>query len=318
MAQSKSTARILEQNTLLLQQNRILLEQLLNTRPRDIEAELAHPSTSVPALSPVSSPAASSPVTPVASTESADAFDVFVSLNCASSMGVAEELVTALHGAGISTWMCTSMMPGENFRRSIVERVRRCRFFVPLINSNWLGSGECEWEYNIAQRLSITKKTPQICPVFLESTIDPNSNWIVLALMTNQQVLFLDQQPAATRWQLLLEHLLAALGPRAPIAQPSTAPNANPLGSTQHSLSGRWEGYYFTRKAESIADKTAAQVCDRARKCMLMRCVVSTKARPEKAGNGPALECKCTRSTRVDAFVRMRLRRASCEDTASI
>ena len=178
MGQSKSTARILEQNTLLLQQNRILLEQLLNTRPRDIEAELAHPSTSVPALSPVSSPVASSPVTPVASTESADAFDVFVSLNCASSMGVAEELVTALHGAGISTWMCTSMMPGENFRRSIVERVRRCRFFVPLINSNWLGSGECEWEYNIAQRLSITKKTPQICPVFLESTIVPNSNWM--------------------------------------------------------------------------------------------------------------------------------------------
>ena len=136
--------------------------------------------------------------------------------------------------------------------------------------------------------------------------------------MTNQQVPFLDQQPAATRWQLLLEHLLAALGPRAPIAQPSTAPNANPLGSTQHSLSGRWEGYYFTRKAESIADKTAAQVCDRARKCMLMRCVVSTKARPEKAGNGPALECECTRSTRVDAFMRMRLRRASCVDTASI
>ena len=67
MGQSKSTARILEQNTLLLQQNRILLEQLLNTRPRDIEAELAHPSTSVPALSPVSSPVASSPVTPAAS-----------------------------------------------------------------------------------------------------------------------------------------------------------------------------------------------------------------------------------------------------------
>ena len=51
---------------------------------------------------------------------------------------------------GISTWMCTDIDGGENFRDEILANVRDAKVFLIFLNEKWAKSQECTFEYNYA------------------------------------------------------------------------------------------------------------------------------------------------------------------------
>ncbi len=67
------------------------------------------------------------------------------------------EIKKWLEAGGISCWICTeNLTAGANYRNDIVNAVDNCTVFLPLINSEWAKSGECESEFNYAKRLHLT------------------------------------------------------------------------------------------------------------------------------------------------------------------
>eukprot|EP00300_Choanocystis_sp_HF-7_P028182 c33604_g1_i1.p1 GENE.c33604_g1_i1~~c33604_g1_i1.p1 ORF type:complete len:395 (+),score=94.27 c33604_g1_i1:90-1187(+) len=88
-----------------------------------------------------------------------------------------------LHSHGISAWVCVQMSGGTNYREAIVDAVKNCKVFLPLINNEWALSGECEDEYSLAKRLNLTShergqtqraqpREPVLVPIAF-----PNLNW---------------------------------------------------------------------------------------------------------------------------------------------
>ena len=48
------------------------------------------------------------------------------------------------------------MVGGVDFRNAIVDAVKTCTIFLPLINDAWAKSGECSDEFSLAKRLHLT------------------------------------------------------------------------------------------------------------------------------------------------------------------
>eukprot|EP01099_Mayorella_cantabrigiensis_P005485 TRINITY_DN442_c0_g1_i1.p1 TRINITY_DN442_c0_g1~~TRINITY_DN442_c0_g1_i1.p1 ORF type:complete len:912 (-),score=178.32 TRINITY_DN442_c0_g1_i1:11-2746(-) len=94
---------------------------------------------------------------------------VMISLHVLTMKDFAEQLKKWFEGNGISVWLCTSMSAGLSFRDEIVKNVENCDIFLPLINTEWAESGECEDEFNFARRLNLTRpknnRKPQIIPI---------------------------------------------------------------------------------------------------------------------------------------------------------
>eukprot|EP01038_Epipyxis_sp_PR26KG_P007459 gene7459-10169_t len=116
--------------------------------------------------------------------------DVFISLQCSSMMNSTKILSDYLRKRGLTYWICNDMKGGDIFRTEITQAVERCKIFLPLLNQNWADSGECEFEYNHAIRLSLASKIryPRVLPVAFEgldwnhpriSPLASNYNFIV-------------------------------------------------------------------------------------------------------------------------------------------
>jgi hypothetical protein len=107
-------------------------------------------------------------------------YDVFISLNVASSLKFAEELklfITQHYPCKV--FLCTEMNGGDSFRNQIVDALETCKVFIPLINEEWMSSPECLDEFNHARRLNLIShkigkttspeaRLPIILPVYFE------------------------------------------------------------------------------------------------------------------------------------------------------
>ena len=100
--------------------------------------------------------------------------DVMISLHCASMSESATKLQKELESRGVSVWVCLDMSGGAFYRTEIVNNVKTCSVFLPLLNDSWALSGECEDEYSLAKRMNLTshesgrtKRTEKRRPIFV-------------------------------------------------------------------------------------------------------------------------------------------------------
>ena len=93
--------------------------------------------------------------------------DVFLSHHVSSMNVHASKLNQELRGMGIKTFICTSMKPGDDFRKSIIVNAVKCKLFVAFINEKWADSEECITEFNCALRSFNKSKTPKIIPIII-------------------------------------------------------------------------------------------------------------------------------------------------------
>ncbi|KAJ3006472.1 UNVERIFIED_CONTAM: hypothetical protein HDU68_004041 [Siphonaria sp. JEL0065] len=107
-----------------------------------------------------------------------DVPDVFISLHVGSCLKMASEMKAQLEERGFKVWLCTKMDGGESYRDQIAGAVEKTIVVIPLINSYWAESGECEDEFNHARRQNLTShqrgrtshpepRQPIIFPFFL-------------------------------------------------------------------------------------------------------------------------------------------------------
>lgn len=79
-----------------------------------------------------------------------------ISINVRTMGDTAKFLKEFFERHEISCWICVQMDGGIDFRDAIVDAVKKCHIFLPLINSEWASSGECKDEFNFAKRLNLT------------------------------------------------------------------------------------------------------------------------------------------------------------------
>lgn len=193
--------------------------------------------------------------------------DYFLSLNVGSSKTLADKARSVFHSHGISTWMCTDIDGGENFREEILANVRDAKVFLIFLNEKWARSDECVFEYNYAMRKNLTKKSPVIMPIVTEDfNIEKYSH--VDALLANFQGVFLNQcSSEAEGFKHIMEKLqtvvpFKAPSPAAPIPKPKSTSMLSPAESKElshvlHSKSsqaltlpsGLWKGYFVDNRA---------------------------------------------------------------------
>ena len=91
--------------------------------------------------------------------------DVFLS-HCVASMGVhAVALSEKIRNEGYSTFICTQMDPGQDFRRQITVNAANCKIMIIFLDSKWAQSKECLSEFNCAYSCYNKTQAPQIIPV---------------------------------------------------------------------------------------------------------------------------------------------------------
>lgn len=66
---------------------------------------------------------------------------IMISLHVQSMQKSASLLKKFLESQGYRVWICTDMVGGVNYRTSIVDAVKSCTIFLPLINDSWAQSG---------------------------------------------------------------------------------------------------------------------------------------------------------------------------------
>eukprot|EP01038_Epipyxis_sp_PR26KG_P006390 gene6390-8803_t len=122
---------------------------------------------------------------------------IMISINVKTMGETGELLKSFFERNNITCWICTSMNGGVEFREEIVEAVKKCKIFLPLINDEWARSGECKDEYNLAKRLNLTshesgrtvegeKRLPVILPIAFPNLIwNKYSHVELLAASTN-------------------------------------------------------------------------------------------------------------------------------------
>lgn len=108
---------------------------------------------------------------------------IMISLHVKSMHKSALLLKQYLESQGYRVWLCTEMVGGVDFRTSIVEAVRSCTVFLPLINDAWAQSGECSDEFSLAKRLHLTshesgrtKRNEPRLPIFIPFAFS-DLNW---------------------------------------------------------------------------------------------------------------------------------------------
>ena len=67
-----------------------------------------------------------------------------ISINVKTMADTARFLKDFFEKHNVSTWICVQMDGGIDFRDGIVDAVKKCNIFLPLINTEWASSGECK------------------------------------------------------------------------------------------------------------------------------------------------------------------------------
>lgn len=116
--------------------------------------------------------------------------DVMISINVKTMGSQAGKLKQFLQSKGLSTWLCTDLQTGSNFRNEIVVAATASKVFMPLINEEWAKSKECAWEAQIALRNELTVNKPVMVPIIAEE-FDFRKYPIVFGIMANTNAIFL-------------------------------------------------------------------------------------------------------------------------------
>jgi len=119
--------------------------------------------------------------------------DVMISFTVKSMTNTAKKLQVFLSERGYSTWLCLDIKPGESYRDRIIENVRFCNIFVPLINEDWAISKECEFEYNIALKSFNKTRKPVIIPLII-GMFDTSQYNITEGILATTQVIFVENK----------------------------------------------------------------------------------------------------------------------------
>ena len=93
--------------------------------------------------------------------------DVFLSHHVSSINSIARKFEDELDKLDITTFLCTSVRPGQDYRRLLTINAVKCKVFIAFINNAWAKSNECTNEFNCA--LSSFNKTlhPIIIPIVI-------------------------------------------------------------------------------------------------------------------------------------------------------
>jgi len=124
--------------------------------------------------------------------------DVMISLQVRTMNKSAFALKEYLEKTGLKVWVCTqNLQGGDDYRTEIVNAVKSCKVFLPLINSEWADSGECADEFGLAKRLNLTShergntkegelRRPIFCPVAFPNLVwNAHAHVELLAANTN-------------------------------------------------------------------------------------------------------------------------------------
>ena len=96
----------------------------------------------------------------------------------------------ALSGAGYRVWYDKGIKAGDDWLKTLLEKVRDCEIFCPLFSKAFSASDYCEKETNYAIR---KKKT--IVPLYLEE-VTQEDNWLFDFLGDRQNLRMYDCNPA--------------------------------------------------------------------------------------------------------------------------
>eukprot|EP00056_Hartaetosiga_gracilis_P003210 m.60985 g.60985 ORF g.60985 m.60985 type:complete len:534 (-) comp11371_c0_seq2:269-1870(-) len=105
---------------------------------------------------------------------------VMISFHIQTMRPFVTRLYNVLRRRGVSVWICTeSLVGGSHWRKEISRAIRECTVFIPVINKEWVNSGECEIELNMAlyRHLHADDRTPQFYPL-LHHSVPPQDEKI--------------------------------------------------------------------------------------------------------------------------------------------
>lgn len=116
---------------------------------------------------------------------------VMISYNVKTCSKVAKSIRSSLDKSGVARpWMCEQdLKPGQDWRSTIGKVVMACDVFVMLINKEWLDSGECNDEYNIAKSRNIKTQRPLMIPIFVGKELADVEHEKVYSLKSNYNFL---------------------------------------------------------------------------------------------------------------------------------
>jgi len=121
--------------------------------------------------------------------------DVFISLHVSSGGKYGQQFTQFLKEHNLTSWICTSLLVGDEYRKQIVKNASTCKFFIPLINASWGRSSECTFEYNIAERtFRLSKTNPIILPIIIGGLdwINPNEFPEIYGIICNKNAIILE------------------------------------------------------------------------------------------------------------------------------
>eukprot|EP00299_Pterocystis_sp_00344_P006297 c18104_g1_i1.p1 GENE.c18104_g1_i1~~c18104_g1_i1.p1 ORF type:complete len:541 (-),score=97.13 c18104_g1_i1:5-1543(-) len=95
--------------------------------------------------------------------------EVFISHVVRVNRTLAHDLKQFFVTRGRSVFICEDIAGGENFRTVIAENSMYCSYFVLLVDVEWVKSGECRFEFNMALRMNLKTGKPVIIPVLMSS-----------------------------------------------------------------------------------------------------------------------------------------------------
>lgn len=82
--------------------------------------------------------------------------DIFISYRRRESSAFALLVLARLKSAGLNAFLDMSLVPGEEWKRGLRERIERNDYLISLIGPNTLASGEVVWELESALSAGVT------------------------------------------------------------------------------------------------------------------------------------------------------------------
>lgn len=119
---------------------------------------------------------------------------VMISYNVKSCSRVAKAMRSVLEKEETAKpWICEQdLKPGQDWRSTIGKVVMACDVFVMLVNEEWIESGECNDEYNVAKARNLKNQRPLMIPVFMGKDILEKEHEKVYSLTSNYNFLIFD------------------------------------------------------------------------------------------------------------------------------
>jgi hypothetical protein len=94
-----------------------------------------------------------------------------------------------------SAWVCEiDLKPGQDWRTTIGKMVMMCDVFVMLVNPEWVTSGECNDEYNMAKSRNVKTGRPLMIPIFLEYHALDSTDTKIFSLTANYNVVSVKEE----------------------------------------------------------------------------------------------------------------------------